>query len=443
MGFRFSKRIKIAKGLSLNLSKSGLGLSIGGRGASTAFGPRGLSAGVGIPGSGLSYRKTFSFASKTGSRSTRPTTQMRSNATRHVSESFEISVFVDEHSGEEQIVIQDMSGNIRNEPSLLAQAKKWPDYKLMLAEARAEAYQKAVEYSEALIEIYKQTPPLVSMREVEQCFSQLKPQTYIKKEYPIPAPTEAQVLVQLQKQAVHVVNDWKLWSLSKRRKAYIERQWHAFFESEFNTWKQAKDNFDREELKIAETEQLKFLQRYEKEKQNYDHIIRCDKDYIENELADILSSIQLPVEFNIDFDASGPSIHLDLDLPEIEDFPQTKPTLGKSGKFVLKDKSKSELNTDYVRSVIGMAFYFAGVSFNISPGIESIVVTGYTQRLNHATGNIENQYVYEVRFVRELFARLHVKNIDPIAAITQFPHQIQISRYFELNTIKVGGLNHE
>ena len=56
MGFRFQRRIKLAPGVRLNLSKSGLGLSAGPRGASVSVGPSGTHAHLGIPGTGLSYR---------------------------------------------------------------------------------------------------------------------------------------------------------------------------------------------------------------------------------------------------------------------------------------------------------------------------------------------------------------------------------------------------
>ncbi|MCD6338544.1 MAG: DUF4236 domain-containing protein [Verrucomicrobia bacterium] len=60
MGFRFWRRIRIAPGLTLNLSKSGASLSFGGRGARFTVGPRGRRATLGLPGTGLFYTQTFS-----------------------------------------------------------------------------------------------------------------------------------------------------------------------------------------------------------------------------------------------------------------------------------------------------------------------------------------------------------------------------------------------
>jgi hypothetical protein len=59
MGFRWHKRLKIADGVRLNLSKSGLGTSLGPRGARVSFGRRGKRLTLGIPGTGLAYSKAI------------------------------------------------------------------------------------------------------------------------------------------------------------------------------------------------------------------------------------------------------------------------------------------------------------------------------------------------------------------------------------------------
>ncbi|MGE5528600.1 MAG: DUF4236 domain-containing protein [Patescibacteria group bacterium] len=51
--FRFRRSIRIAKGVRINLSKSGIGLSAGGRGFCVGVGPRGAYTSMGIPGTGL------------------------------------------------------------------------------------------------------------------------------------------------------------------------------------------------------------------------------------------------------------------------------------------------------------------------------------------------------------------------------------------------------
>ena len=55
MSFRFFRRIRIAPGITLNLSKTGVSMSVGPPGAKFTVGTRGTRATIGLPGTGLSY----------------------------------------------------------------------------------------------------------------------------------------------------------------------------------------------------------------------------------------------------------------------------------------------------------------------------------------------------------------------------------------------------
>ncbi len=67
MGFRFQKRIRIFKGLTLNLSKSGTSWTVGGPGASVNLKDGKATGTVGIPGTGLSYRERLDNPESGGS----------------------------------------------------------------------------------------------------------------------------------------------------------------------------------------------------------------------------------------------------------------------------------------------------------------------------------------------------------------------------------------
>jgi hypothetical protein len=60
MGFRFQRRLRIAPGVRLNLSKSGIGASVGRTGLRVGVdATRRKYFSVGLPGTGLSYRSFF------------------------------------------------------------------------------------------------------------------------------------------------------------------------------------------------------------------------------------------------------------------------------------------------------------------------------------------------------------------------------------------------
>ena len=59
MGVRFHKSIRLLPFLRLNFSKSGISFSLGAPGATVNLGSKGVRGSAGLPGTGLSYRKTL------------------------------------------------------------------------------------------------------------------------------------------------------------------------------------------------------------------------------------------------------------------------------------------------------------------------------------------------------------------------------------------------
>ncbi|MBF8451216.1 DUF4236 domain-containing protein [Aeromonas dhakensis] len=64
MALKFRKRIKIAPGINLNLSKSGISTSMGKPGATVNIGKKGVKTTVGIPGTGISWSSTSRVSSQ-------------------------------------------------------------------------------------------------------------------------------------------------------------------------------------------------------------------------------------------------------------------------------------------------------------------------------------------------------------------------------------------
>ena len=60
MAWNYRKRIKIAPGIHLNLSKGGVSTSIGPKGAKVTFGEKGTYMNKSIPGTGLYSREKMS-----------------------------------------------------------------------------------------------------------------------------------------------------------------------------------------------------------------------------------------------------------------------------------------------------------------------------------------------------------------------------------------------
>ncbi|WP_291123375.1 hypothetical protein, partial [Flavobacterium sp. UBA6046] len=120
---------------------------------------------------------------------------------------------------------------------------------------------------------------------------------------------------------------------------------------------------------------------------------------------------------------------------EIEHMPTEKASLLSSGKISIKNKSQKELKQEYSQCVSGIAFFLAGTFYNISPKITNIIVSGYTQRLNKLNGKAEDQYIYSIKFTREIFSSLNIKAINSLEAFGNFENNLNVSTNFEFKTV--------
>jgi hypothetical protein len=63
MGLRFFRRLHIAPGIGVNLSRSGPSLTLGVRGAHVTLGPKAITKTVGLPGTGIYYTDRHGYHS--------------------------------------------------------------------------------------------------------------------------------------------------------------------------------------------------------------------------------------------------------------------------------------------------------------------------------------------------------------------------------------------
>jgi len=83
MGMHFWRRVRIAPGITLNLSNTGASMSLGRRGAHYTVGSRGRRATVGIPGTGLFYTAKLGVKHTTRARSNQSRSRSAAEAPAH------------------------------------------------------------------------------------------------------------------------------------------------------------------------------------------------------------------------------------------------------------------------------------------------------------------------------------------------------------------------
>jgi hypothetical protein len=408
MGFRYHRSVTICKGVRVNFSKSGPSLSIGGRGHTVNIGSRGARETFSIPGTGLSYSRQIGGGSR-GSRSApRRTVQVPSHITMHM----------DDASGAVRIAVG--SGRTITDPSVLRKIRATDAYKAQkakLQEQRLEKAEAAVESSEAenrkFLEIYKLSANVKPRAAFEKALQNIKPAEDVQAAYPTPMPSQEEIKAALEAEAKAKVKA-SVFKTGKLRKAYVAEHFGPAYAAAVEKWRDAKDAFDAKETKRHLTAVLKNQQVCEERRAFLKKLTAGDDEAVCAAFDHWIASCELPVEIHIQYDWQRENglMCLDVDLPEIEDLPDTKMTATSTGKLKEKKRTQTELRETYATLVFGLAVFIASHTFNLSPAIEKILISGYTQRRNRA-GEIQNDYIYSLKFPRDRFEKTPVSHVEP------------------------------
>lgn len=159
---------------------------------------------------------------------------------------------------------------------------------------------------------------------------------------------------------------------------------------------------------------------------------------VEARLDEWLGQLELPMSFDAEYeyDETNGSVMIDLDLPEIEDLPEDKIVELASGAIRAKDKTQKELKEEYQTCVLGLAVYFASHVFHASAGIGSVLVSGYTQRRDKKTGELEDCYIYSIAFERKAFESKKCATENPVEFCNRFRSRINVLASGEMKKIE-------
>ena len=227
--------------------------------------------------------------------------------------------------------------------------------------------------------------------------------------------------------------------LNEKIENEIKNNSDARLQEEIKKWEYYRDNYDVIEAEKEEAENILFYQEYELERKALEDIYYGPEDYVNERFDEALSNMELPVEIavNYEYNEDKGLMLIDLDLPEIEDMPREQADYDSSGHLVVKYKTDKDNYSDYEQCIYGLAFYLAGLCFNLTTRINFIEISGYTQKTDIMSGGTIDTYVYSVLFDRKNFRKLDFNMIDPIRAFNSFPHIVNKESNGELLAITI------
>ncbi len=259
----------------------------------------------------------------------------------------------------------------------------------------------------------------------------LVPKTYERVAFSKPEPTKQEVREALEAEAAQSVTG--IFGKKKKIEAYVNEHWHDFSEAFVAAWRREKWAFDRKQDEIEVEENRRLFEEYEQTKASYEKALLNGDELISELVEDWLSDLTIPADVSAQIDCRDGKVYLDLDLPEIEDLPATTTKQLKSGQVKLVDKTQKQLKQEYATCVLGLAFFIAGNIFNLNTNIDQVEISGYTQRRNR-NGDIDDEYIYSVRFPREQFRKNPV--VDPLKDFNEYENRMKLSPAFTFSKIK-------
>lgn len=388
MALRFRKSITLAPGLRMNLSGSGVSWSLGPRGASIGIGRRGTYLNSGIPGTGLYWREKLSGGSASASTAVRPaTTQV------------EITVSI---ADDGTLTFKDAGGNPITEHLIEAAKKQQGDKIKALIQGKCDEINGQIE---ALGKIHEYTSdPVPNVFELK-AFSESRPFA--------PVPKTPGFFCKFFKSCVTKVAE-------ENRSA---REKH---EADVRAWEQRKREHDEGQ---------------EAEREFLDRLNAGHAKAIEEWFEAVLQDIAWPQETLVAFDMPTPgTLAVDVDLPEIEDMPNKTAAVPLRGfKLSVKEMGPTQIQKLYMRHVHAVGVRIAGEAFAVSPAVEAVVLSAYSQRSDKATGKVGDEYLYSVRIPREKWLAIdfgNLANLDPVEAFSRFDLRREMSKTGVFKTIE-------
>lgn len=158
-----------------------------------------------------------------------------------------------------------------------------------------------------------------------------------------------------------------------------------------------------------------------------------DEDTIESLVGSFMTNFDFAYPVKANYELEDDVLYIDLDLPEIEELLQEYPTVVKES-IVNKKKTQAEIKLEYAYTVMSLSAYISAQMFNLSPTINQVVISGFTSKRNK-DGDMTDEYLYSIRYLRNEFETTDLSSIDNIYDfILKFENRINFNS--STNTFK-------
>ena len=449
---RFRKSIRISKNLKLNPSKSGISATVGGRGISANVGAKGVYLNTSIPGTGLYDRKkimSFDTPSRSASGVRTASGGRTASGTRIASGSRAvpgprtasgrraaaealpqaITLALGPDGGE---IIYDENGVQVTSLAVISKVKSTASYRQAHEQLMEQYIAEAGAATEAFVNIGQMSADVPSAKDYEKALDEPAPAEVLEP-FTDPQPRLENVRTWLEAEARKNVQTLAVWNIDKKREEYVQARLMSIYDEECEAWEARKAAFEAQQREENAARREAWEQRREALRAGLDG----GSDAVEAHIGAWLQSLELPIDFDVDYeyDEKTGTLLADMDLPELEHLPTQKLVEQSTGKLKNKDKTQKELRQEYAKCVLGLGMFCASHFFCVTPKMRRVLLSGYTQRRDPKTGDSRDEFIYSVVFEREPFEQPGYQTQEPERFLNRFKNRLLLTANGELKKI--------
>lgn len=294
------------------------------------------------------------------------------------------------------------------------------------------------EQSDAVVNTMRLVEPLIDIEAARMELTNLTPpKPYIRSPFKEEAPTEDDIRSSLAKEAEREVSSLLFWTNKDKRAAYVEEHLNERLSLAMDAWNERLRAWEAEQDHNERTVNEERQQAYEYQFHMLQDFLSDDPEVVCELAEDLVGTFDLPydVSASMSFDEEYGVLALDIELPDKNVIPSEKGRVLASGKLSIKSKTIKEMNSDYLTSMLGVAYALASGLFNASAAIKNVDVMAHAQRMDGSMLQSRDTYLYAVSFERENFRNEVKSNLSPVDILILFPHLIKLTANNEMKPV--------
>lgn len=299
-------------------------------------------------------------------------------------------------------------------------------------------YNAITSESDVYTTIHRALEPLRDASLDKVKLSCLRVDKYLRQSYEVPKPDLEQSKALVEKEARKQFRSFLFWSDKEKCKEFVDSHLAERHDEFVKEWEREKEEFERAEDEKERAFNKDAQAKYDGEKKKLDDFLCPSDNRILGKAEKMLGEMELPfsITTNFTFDSENGRLSFDVEFPDESFIPTQKANILKSGKLSVSNKTKKELNQDYVTAICGVAYKIAASAFNISARVESVAVYGHIVRIDDKTATLTDDYLYAVVFDRETFSNVvGAGDFIPHMKFAFFPHKISLTSQYVFKVI--------